>query len=721
MMPTELPTASVDCSESLASGPSGSKDSDMSVTSAVDSATEAAPPDVIVSKQDVEDGGDVAPLEPFSLEERNERLGRGVNAIRVVVRTLPPSPGVYRMLDAKGDALYVGKARNLRNRVGNYTNPQQLSNRLRRMVADTVSMEVVVTHTEVEALLLESNLIKKLMPRFNILLRDDKSFAEIEVTHNHAFPRLRKHRGAHVAGNEYFGPFASAGSVERTITALQRAFLIRPCADTVFATRTRPCLQFQIKRCSAPCVDRIDADAYREMVEEARAFLSGRNREIQERLAREMAAAADALDFETAARLRDRVRALAAMHADQTINVEGVVDADAIAAHQAGGHTCIQAFFLRGGQNRGSRAYFPSHDRQLSAEEVLAAFLGQFYDDKPAPKLILLSHNVAEPGLIEEALSLRAGHRVHLQRPERGDKRRLVDHALTNAREALARRMSETESHARLLEGVARIFGLDEPPERIEIYDNSHIQGTNAVGGMVVAGPDGFRKTAYRKFNMRGTELTDPLAAVPPVATPEDSAPLPTTATVQSSGGIVPITPGDDYAMMREMLTRRFGRAVREDPERTGENWPNLVLIDGGAGQLSVALATLADLGLHDLCVAAIAKGPDRNAGRERFFMAGKPPFSMEARDPVLYYLQRLRDEAHRFAIGTHRARRQKAIGRSPLDDVPGIGARRKKALLMHFGSARSIARAGLTDLEQVEGISRAIAQKIYDHFHTEG
>ena len=623
-------------------------------------------------------------------------LAFGIDAIRGALKTLPSSPGVYRMLDRKGDAVYVGKARNLKARVQHYTNLGNLSTRLRRMVAETTTLEVVVTHTEVEALLLENNLIKKLMPRYNVLLRDDKSFPYIHVTSGHEFPQLAKYRGARGEPGEFFGPFASAGAVKRTLIALQRAFLLRSCSDSVFETRTRPCLLYQIKRCSAPCVGRIDRDAYAKLVEDARDFLRGRTNEIQQQLAERMQQLSEALDFEAAAVLRDRIRALTHVQGHQDVTVEGLQDADVIAAHQAGGHTCIQVFFFRSGQNWGNRAYFPSHDKQLSLEEVLAAFLGQFYETKPPPRLILLRHEPADAALLAEALSVKAGAKVQLLVPQRGDKRNIVDHALINAREALARRMAESATQLRLLEEVAELFGLEGPPQRIEVYDNSHIQGAQPVGAMVVAGPEGFIKNAYRKFNIRGT-------------------------TPETEDATAPIAPGDDYGMMREVFTRRFGRALKEDPTRESGGWPDLVMIDGGEGQLAVAQQVLADLGIADVPMVAIAKGPDRDAGRERFFLPGKPPRGLDPKSPVLYYLQRLRDEAHRFAIGSHRARRIKALGTSPLDEIPGIGAKRKKALLHHFGSARGVARAGLADLEQVDGISGTVAKKIYDHFHAEG
>jgi excinuclease ABC subunit C len=628
---------------------------------------------------------DAVPLGP-----EGGAIARGVGVIEAQLKTLGNSPGVYRMLNAAGDALYVGKARNLKKRVAAYTQIGKLPSRLTRMVAETAAMEVVTTHTEVEALLLESNLIKRLMPRYNVLLRDDKSFPYILITGDHIAPQLAKHRGARNRPGRYFGPFASAGAVNNTIVALQRAFLLRNCSDSVFASRTRPCLQFQIKRCSAPCVGRIDAEGYAALVQQADDFLSGRSNEVQHQLARAMQAASDALDFESAARYRDRIRALAAVQAHQDINVAGIDEADVIAIHQAGGHSCVQVFFFRAGSNYGNRAYFPTHDRQLGCAQVLAAFIAQFYDNKEPPRLILVSEPPAEADLLAEALALRAGHAVELLAPQRGAKRKLIEHALANAREALGRRLAENASQRRLLEGVAELFGLEGPPSRIEVYDNSHIGGRNAYGAMIVAGPDGLIKNAYRKFSIAGLADETP-------------------------------TPGDDYGMMREVLTRRFGRALKEDPERSRGTWPDLVLIDGGAGQLSVACGVFADLGIADVAVAAIAKGPDRNAGRERFFLPGREPFSLDPKDPVLYFLQRLRDEAHRFVIGTHRARRSKQIGQSPLDEIPGIGARRKKALLHHFGSARSVARAGLADLAAVEGISQTVAKRVYDHFHPEG
>ncbi len=612
-----------------------------------------------------------------------ETLAAGVETIQSHLKTLPNGPGVYRMLDAAGDALYVGKARNLKKRVTTYTQTGKHPARLLQMIAETVAMEFVVTRSEVEALLLEANLIKRLRPRYNVLLRDDKTFPHILIASDHPFAQVAKHRGARKRPGAYFGPFASAGAVNRTITALQRAFLLRSCPDTVFASRTRPCLQYQIKRCTAPCVGLVDEDDYAAQVAQAVDFLSGKSQAVQAQLADEMLAASDALDFETAARLRDRIKALAAVQAHQDINAERIGDADALAAHQAGGQTCIQVYFFRGGRNYGTRAYFPSHDKHVGAAAVLTAFIGQFYDNKPAPKLVLVSHPLEEGTLLAEALSLNAGHKVSLSAPQRGEKRRLIDHALANAREALGRRMAAGASQRKLLDGVAAAFGLDQSPQRIEVYDNSHISGSNAIGAMIVAGPEGLMKNAYRKF------------------------------TIKSD-----VAPGDDYAMMREVLTRRFSRALKEDPDRNGAEWPDLVLIDGGKGQLAVAEEVLAELGIADQPMVAIAKGPDRNAGRERFFQPGRSPFSLEPRDPVLYFLQRLRDEAHRFAIGTHRARRAKQVGQSPIDEIAGIGPRRKKALLLHFGSAKAVARASLEDLQAVDGVSRSVAKKIYDHFN---
>mgnify|MGYP003669481152 CR=1 FL=1 len=616
-------------------------------------------------------------------QPKSAATGAGLIAARL--RSLPSSPGVYRMVDADGVPLYVGKARNLKKRVTAYSRPERLPERIRLMVSLTADLIIVTTHTEVEALLLESNLIKELRPRYNILLRDDKSFPYILLRSDSDWSQLVKHRGARNRKGEYFGPFASAGAVNRTLNTLQKVFPLRSCSDSVFSGRTRPCLQYQIKRCTAPCVGLIGRAEYDEIVGQTRAFLSGRSQDLQRTLSRRMEEASDALDFETAAIHRDRIRALTQIQARQDINVESIDEADIVAAHQEGGVTCIEVFFYRAGQNYGNRTYFPNHAAAVGPDEVLEAFIGQFYADKKPPRLVLVSHALPNRALIGEALSVRADHRVELSRPQRGTRRSLMDNALSNAAEALARRQAESSTQRRLLDGVAEIFGLDGPPARIEVYDNSHISGTNALGGMIVSGPDGLEKSAYRKFNIRSTD----------------------------------IAPGDDYAMLREVLTRRFGRALREDPDREGGTWPDLVLIDGGPGQLSVAMEVLDELGIGDLAVVSIAKGPDRNAGRERFYMPDRPPFSLPLQDPILYFMQRLRDEAHRFAIGSHRARRTKAIGQSIIDEIPGIGAKRKRALLNHFGSATGVSRAGLADLESVDGISGTVAKRIYDHFHT--
>ena len=600
------------------------------------------------------------------------------------------------MLGAKGEFLYVGKARNLKKRVQNYVHLTRLGPRLRRMVQDTAALEIVTTHTEAEALLLEANLIKRHKPRYNIVLRDDKSLPGIMVTGDHAFPQVLKHRGSQSRPGDYFGPFASAWSVNRTLVALQRAFLLRSCSDAVFSARTRPCLLHQIKRCSAPCVGRIAEHDYANLVDEARAFLRGESQRIQQDLARKMEAAAEALDFEEAARYRDRIRALTAVQSHQDINLEGMGEADVVAAYQAGGQSCIEVFFFRAGCNYGNRAYFPSHAEGASAGAVISAFLGQFYADRKPPPCILLSHALPDQAVIAEALSVHAGRRVQLVTPQRGAKVNLIEHALNNAREELGRRIAESASQRRLLEALAGALQLDAPPGRIEVFDNSHVSGSEAVGAMIVAGPEGFIKNAYRKFTIKRRDAA----------------------------------PGDDYAMMREVLSRRFSRGRAEpaaegaegeppgEGERAAEQWPDLVLIDGGPGQLAVALEVFADLGVHGVCLAGIAKGPDRNAGRERIHRPGQPPLVLEPRSPVLYFLQRLRDEAHRFAIGTHRARRSSKLSQSVLDDIPGIGAARKKALLHHFGSARAVSRAGRGDIEAVPGISRAMANKIYDWFH---
>jgi len=615
---------------------------------------------------------------------------RGTDLIRDFVTRLPAKPGVYRMYDAKGDVIYVGKARNLKNRVANYTRAWGHTARIATMISLTANMEFVTTSTEAEALLLEANLIKKLKPRFNVILRDDKSFPYILIARDHGVAQLVKHRGARNRKGSYFGPFASAGAVNRAINTLQKAFLLRTCTDSVYANRTRPCLLYQIKRCAAPCVNYIAPEAYGELASEAEAFLNGKSQTVKAELAKQMEEAAEALDFERAASYRDRIQAMSFVTQTQGINPQGVEEADVFGLSQEGGQTCIQVFFFRSFQNWGNRAYYPKADRSHEAPEIMAAFLAQFYDDKPVPGLVLLSHDVEERELLEEALSTLAGRKIEVAVPQRGEKKSLVEHAVTNAREALGRRMAETSSQAKLLEGVQRAFDLPEVPRRIEVYDNSHIQGTNPVGGMIVAGPEGFIKSQYRKFNIRSDEIGN-----------------------------------DDFAMMREVLTRRFSRLLKEEAEARGEEqakdvqaWPDLVLIDGGQGQLSAAKAVLDELGLSDLPLAGVAKGPDRDAGREHFYVPGRASFMLEARDPVLYYIQRLRDEAHRFAIGSHRARRSKAIGVNPLDEVAGIGPLRKKALLQAFGSAKAVSRASVTDLAAVEGVSHALAQAIYDHFH---
>ncbi|MBX3496351.1 MAG: excinuclease ABC subunit UvrC [Parvibaculum sp.] len=626
--------------------------------------------------------------------ERNSAEKTGVALIAAKVRVLPDSPGVYRMYDGDGELLYVGKARSLKKRVASYTKLAGQPNRIARMITATAQMEFITTATETDALLLEANLIKRLKPRYNVLMRDDKSFPHILLTGDHEFPQVLKHRGARARRGDYFGPFASAGAVNATLNALQKAFLLRSCSDSVFESRTRPCLLFQIKRCSAPCTGEISGEDYAELVAEARDFLKGRSRKTQEQLVRLMDEAAASLDYEAATVYRDRIRALTQVQQHQGINPQTVTEADLFAAWAEGGQTCVQVFFIRAGQNWGNRAYFPRHDRELPTEEVLDAFLAQFYEDRQPPRMVLLSHDTPGKALLAEALTIRAGRKVAVGVPRRGEKRELVDHALTNAREALGRRLAESSSQRKLLEGVAEVFGLEQTPERIEVYDNSHIQGAKAVGGMIVAGPEGFMKSQYRKFNIKNADMAA----------------------------------GDDYAMMREVLTRRFTRLLKENdsdnaddgPEETRPDavWPDLILIDGGAGQLKVANEVLAELGIDSVTAVGVAKGPERDAGRERFFMAGRRDFMLEPRNPVLYYLQRLRDEAHRFAIGSHRARRSKAIGVNPLDEVPGVGPGRKRALLKHFGSARAVARAGLTDLESVDGISTAVARAVYDHFH---
>lgn len=613
---------------------------------------------------------------------------KGPARIEAYLKTLPDAPGVYRMLNDKGDVLYVGKAKSLKKRVTSYARGAVHSDRLTRMIADTAEMIFVTTASEIEALLLESNLIKRLKPRYNVSYRDDKSFPNILLRQDHPFPQLLKHRGAKSTKGVYFGPFASAGAVTRTLNTLQRAFLLRSCSDSVFESRTRPCLLFQIKRCSAPCVGRLDEAGYAELVREAEEFLNGKSRTVQDELARQMNTASDQLDFEAAARFRDRIKAMSHIQSTQGINPTTFAEADVIAAYQQGGETCIQVFFFRAGQNWGNRPYFPRHPRETSCAEVLEAFVAQFYDERSPPRAIFLSEDIANRELIEEAFRLKADHAVEIAVPQRGEKREIVEMALQNAREQLARRMAENSAQRELLEGVCEVFGMEAPPKRIEVYDNSHIQGTNALGGMIVAGPDGFEKGEYRKYNIKSTELT----------------------------------PGDDYGMMREVLTRRFARLVKEAGEDEAKaKWPDLALIDGGPGQLAVARAVLEDLGVEDVLLVGISKGPDRDAGREHFYMAGREPFRLDPKSPVLYYLQRLRDEAHRFAIGSHRKKRSKAIGANPLDEIAGVGAGRKRALLQHFGSAKAVSAASLADLESVSGVSKTLAKKVYDFFHPTG
>ena len=614
-------------------------------------------------------------------------LEAGIAAIRKVVKTLPVRPGVYRMLDARGDVLYVGKARALKNRVTSYTQVPRLTKRLQRMVAQTRSMQIVTTHTEAEALLLEAQLIKRYRPPYNVLLRDDKSFPFILLREDHDFPRVQLHRGARRFKGQYYGPFASAGSVRETLNALQKLFLLRSCTDSFFANRSRPCLLYQIRRCSAPCVGRIDEAAYDELVRDAKDFLSGRSTKIQQKLGKLMSEAAEKQDYELAAVYRDRLRALTFIQGAQAIHAEKLGDADLFALAAKGGQMCIQAFFIRGGQNWGHRSFFPAHTSDVPEEEVLQSFLAQFYEEVPPARLVLTDRPLPEAELLAEAFSERAGRKVRLQSPQRGETARMVRQAARNAEEELDRRLAESSTTARNLREVADLFELPEPPERIEVYDNSHVMGTNAVGAMIVAGPEGFRKNAYRKFNIKRPETA----------------------------------PGDDFAMMREVLGRRFARLEKEDPDRSRGEWPDLLLIDGGKGQLSAVCEVLEDAGVHDVPVVGVSKGPDRNAGRETFHLPGGREFTLPPNAPVLFYLQRLRDEAHRFAIGAHRQKRAKSLVTSPLDDVPGIGPGRKRALLMHFGTARAVKGAALEDLEKVPGISRATAQGIYDYFHPRG
>ena len=611
----------------------------------------------------------------------------GAQLIQKYVRQLDASPGVYRMLDAQARVLYVGKARNLKARVSNYARPTGHSSRIARMISETAQMMFLTTKTETEALLLEQNLIKQLKPRYNVLLRDDKSFPNILVTTEHEFPQIKKHRGAKKEKGAYYGPFASAGAVNKSLNQLQRVFQLRNCSDAMFETRTRPCLQYQIKRCSGPCVGRISARDYRASVKDAQRFLSGKSTEIQESLASQMAQASEAMEFERAAALRDRIRAMTQVQTNQGINPRTVSEADVIALHIEGGQACVQVFFIRANQNWGNRDFYPRISADHSHAEVLEAFVGQFYSSKEAPRQLILSHDIENADLVSAALSEAAGRKVELIYPQRGEKFELVSGALRNAKESLALRMSETATQAKLLRGIAEAFDLDEAPKRIEVFDNSHIQGAHAVGAMIVSGPDGFLKNQYRKFNIRGDDLT----------------------------------PGDDFGMMKEVMTRRFTRLIKEDPERTSESWPDLLLIDGGAGQVSAVAEILETLGVEDVPIVGVAKGVDRDHGKEEFYIPGRFVFALQRNDPVLYFVQRMRDEAHRFAIGTHRAKRAKAISENPLDDIAGIGASRKRALLAHFGSAKAVSRANLADLKAVDGISAAMAEKIYDFFHEKG
>ena len=621
---------------------------------------------------------DDAPTEPA-------KTGHAV--IQDYLKTLDGSPGVYRMLNAAAEVLYVGKARNLKARVSNYARPSGHSGRIARMISETSSMMFLTTKTEVEALLLEQNLIKQLKPRYNVLMRDDKSFPNILIPTGHAFPMIRKHRGKRAEKGRYFGPFASAGAVNRTLNQLQRVFLLRTCSDAMFSGRSRPCLLFQIKRCAGPCVGKISEAEYAGLVEDASRFLEGKSTSVQADLAKGMAEAAEAMEYERAAALRDRIKALTAVQTAQGINPRGVAEADVVALHLEGGQACVQVFFIRGNQSWGNKDFYPKTGAGAEEAEILEAFLAQFYDEKEPPRLILLSHPVENEDLVTQLLSDRAGRKVDLAVPLRGEKAELVENAHRNARESLARRMAESSTQTRLLQGLAEAFDLEAPPKRIEVYDNSHIQGAHAVGGMIVAGAEGFLKSQYRKFNIKGE------------------------AGAQ----------GDDFGMMKEVLTRRFERLLKEDPERKTDLWPDLLLIDGGAGQISATAEIMAELGLDDIPFVGVAKGVDRDHGKEEFHRPGEPPFALRMNDPVLYFIQRLRDEAHRWAIGAHRAKRAKATTATPLDEVPGVGATRKRALLAHFGSAKAVSRAAVEDLMAVNGISAAMAQQIHDFFHDKG
>ncbi len=681
--PRPLASAAVDASAKTASGPRRA------------SVQDVPPQDIDLANANPEEDEDRL---PETTEDDAGAVGEGLfavgrAAIERAVKLAPISPGVYRMLNAASDVLYVGKAKSVKKRLASYARPTGHPARIARMIAATVSVEIISTATETEALLLEANLIKQLRPRFNVLLRDDKSFPYILISGDHWAPQILKHRGAQTRPGRYYGPFASVGAVNRTITALQRAFLVRSCTDSFFEGRTRPCLLYQIKRCSGPCTGEIDFPGYTELVREANEFLSGRSRLVKQRLAEEMEKASTELAFERAALYRDRLAALSAIQSQQGINPRTVEEADVFAIHQEGGYCCVEVFFFRTGQNWGNRAYFPRADKSLAAPEVLGSFLSQFYDDKPPPRLVLLSHKIEEQELLADALGVKAGHKVEVTAPQRGEKRELVAHALTNAREALGRKLADTATQKRLLEGLRTVLGLPDVPRRIEIYDNSHIQGTNAVGAMVVAGPEGFVKNQYRKFNIRSENLT----------------------------------PGDDYGMMREVLQRRFKRLLAETaegaaPPKGKDNevpqWPDLLIIDGGQGQLNAVREILAELGVSGVSLVSVAKGPDRDAGRETLFLPDRPSLKLEPRDPVLYFIQRLRDEAHRFVIGSHRKLRKKDIREAGLQEIPGIGPTRKRSLLHHFGTLKEIERASLADLSKVPGVSAESARRIFDFFH---
>ncbi|WP_050527557.1 excinuclease ABC subunit UvrC [Pseudorhodobacter aquimaris] len=620
----------------------------------------------------------------MNVRQDGPEIETGHGVIQAYLKTLDGSPGVYRMLNAASEVLYIGKARSLRNRVSNYARPSGHSGRIARMISETASMMFLTTRTETEALLLEQNLIKQLKPRYNVLLRDDKSFPNILIPTEHPFPMIKKHRGKRSEKGHYFGPFASAGAVNRTLNQLQRVFLLRNCSDAMFAGRTRPCLQYQIKRCAGPCVGKISEADYARLVADSKRFLEGKSTDVQANLAIEMAKASEEMEFERAAALRDRIKALTQVQSAQAINPRGVTEADIVALHFEGGQACVQVFFIRANQSWGNRDFYPRTPAGAEEPEIMEAFLTQFYDDKEPPRLLLLSHGLEDENLVAEALTERAGRKVTISVPQRGEKAELVENAARNARESLARKMSESATQNKLLLGLAEAFDLDAPPKRIEVYDNSHIQGTNAVGGMIVAGADGFLKSQYRKFN------------------------------IKSDAG----ANSDDFGMMKEVLTRRFERLLKEDPERNSEAWPDLLLIDGGAGQVSAVAGIMRDLGVDDIAMVGVAKGVDRDHGKEEFHRVGKRPFALRMNDPVLYFVQRLRDEAHRWAIGAHRAKRAKAVSATPLDDIPGVGAARKRALLAHFGSAKAVSRAAIPDLMAVDGISESLARKISDFFN---